>query len=229
MVNKMDIVGCLSGKTAEECKKQIKKAVEQGATMVELRIDYLEKFDGVQEIIQSSPVPLIVTFRRKENGGLFEGNEKLRIETLNQAIKSGADYVDIELDAKDINQVIKTAKENNCQVIVSQHDFNSTPEIKTMQKWLVQASKLGDIVKIVPKANSTEDAEKVIILLEIARQLNIPIVSFAMGEKGKNTRALSLVFGSKWTYCSIDNAVGPGQVSIKEMKEVLKDNVKPKN
>ena len=112
----MDIVGCLSGKTAEECKKQIKKAVEQGATMVELRIDYLEKFDGVQEIIQSSPVPLIVTFRRKENGGLFEGNEKLRIETLNQAIKSGADYVDIELDAKDINQVIKTAKENNCQV-----------------------------------------------------------------------------------------------------------------
>ena len=229
MVNKMDIVGCLSGKTAEECKKQIKKAVEQGATMVELRIDYLEKFDGVQEIIQSSPVPLIVTFRRKENGGLFEGNEKLRIETLNQAIKSGADYVDIELDAKDINQVIKTAKENNCQVIVSQHDFNSTPEIKTMQKWLVQASKLGDIVKIVPKANSTEDAEKVIVLLEIARQLNIPIVSFAMGEKGKNTRALSLVFGSKWTYCSIDNAVGPGQVSIKEMKEVLKDNVKPKN
>ncbi|HLD60031.1 MAG TPA: type I 3-dehydroquinate dehydratase [Candidatus Bilamarchaeaceae archaeon] len=225
----MDIVGCLSGKTAEECKKQIKKAVEQGATMVELRIDYLEKFDGVQEIIQSSPVPLIVTFRRKENGGLFEGNEKLRIETLNQAIKSGADYVDIELDAKDINQVIKTAKENNCQVIVSQHDFNSTPEIKTMQKWLVQASKLGDIVKIVPKANSTEDAEKVIILLEIARQLNIPIVSFAMGEKGKNTRAFSLVFGSKWTYCSIDNAVGPGQVSIKEMKEVLKDNVKPKN
>ncbi len=225
----MDIVGCLSGKTAEECKKQIKKAVEQGATMVELRIDYLEKFDGVQEIIQSSPVPLIVTFRRKENGGLFEGNEKLRIETLNQAIKSGADYVDIELDAKDINQVIKTAKENNCQVIVSQHDFNSTPEIKTMQKWLVQASKLGDIVKIVPKANSTEDAEKVIILLEIARQLNIPIVSFAMGEKGKNTRALSLVFGSKWTYCSIDNAVGAGQVSIKEMKEVLKDNVKPKN
>ena len=225
----MDIVGCLSGKTAEECKKQIKKAVEQGATMVELRIDYLEKFDGVQEIIQSSPVPLIVTFRRKENGGLFEGNEKLRIETLNQAIKSGADYVDIELDAKDINQVIKTAKENNCQVIVSQHDFNSTPEIKTMQKWLVQASKLGDIVKIVPKANSTEDAEKVIVLLEIARQLNIPIVSFAMGEKGKNTRALSLVFGSKWTYCSIDNAVGPGQVSIKEMKEVLKDNVKPKN
>src|SRR3989338_4043914 len=225
MVNKMDIVGCLSGKTAEECKKQIKKAVEQGATMVELRIDYLEKFDGVQEIIQSSPVPLIVTFRRKENGGLFEGNEKLRIETLNQAIKSGADYVDIELDAKDINQVIKTAKENNCQVIVSQHDFNSTPEIKTMQKWLVQASKLGDIVKIVPKANSTEDAEKVIVLLEIARQLNIPIVSFAMGEKGKNTRALSIVFGSKWTYCSIDNAVGPGQVSIKEMKEVLKDNV----
>ena len=98
-----------------------------------------------------------------------------------------------------------------------------------MQKWLVQASKLGDIVKIVPKANSTEDAEKVIVLLEIARQLNIPIVSFAMGEKGKNTRAFSLVFGSKWTYCSIDNAVGPGQVSIKEMKEVLKDNVKPKN
>ncbi|NYZ79031.1 type I 3-dehydroquinate dehydratase [Candidatus Micrarchaeota archaeon] len=220
------IVGCINEKTAKGCIRAIKKAARHGASLVELRIDHLDTLDAssLQQIIRASPLPVIATLRRKGNGGLFKGKEGKRIEILKAAINAGAKYVDIELDSSENEQceIRALANATACRVIVSQHDFRSTPSSRTLLSWLDKGSRVGDIVKIATKADDIEDCARILNLLGTARKRGIPLVAFAMGEKGKFTRVVSLLCGSLWTYCATTKSVAPGQISIRDVRESMR-------
>lgn len=221
------IVGCISERTVNGCVQAINSAVEQGASMVELRIDYLNQKDPVslQKIVSASHRPVIAACRKKKDGGLFVGNENERIEILKTVVKRGEiDYVDIEMDSseKHIREIKELARASSCTVVVSKHYFKGTPRIETLTKWLDRASKLGDIVKIVTQANNAQDCTRILDLIEIANKKEIPIVAFAMGEKGKFTRVVSLFCGSQWTYCAVGKAVAPGQMTIGDVEESIR-------
>ena len=100
-------------KTVEEAIIDIKLA-EKEADVIELRADYLKNPD-VKFLIKSSQKPVIVTNRKKSEGGLYEGEERERVKLLVEAMKSGADYIDIEFSVEDsILEEIKNKKENGC-------------------------------------------------------------------------------------------------------------------
>ena len=46
--------------------------------------------------------PFIVTNRRREEGGRYEGDEKKRLAILREAAELGADFVDVELRQRTI-------------------------------------------------------------------------------------------------------------------------------
>lgn len=186
---------------------------EQGADLVELRLDYLSDFPELGRLLKDRPTPTIVTCRRHEDGGRWQFAEEQRLSLLRSAIDQGVEYVDLE---KDVAGQIPRA--GTTQRIVSHHDFEETPdrleEIHAEMRGLD-----SDIVKLVTMAKSPSDMVRV---LKVVDRSPVPTVGFCMGELGLPSRILCAKYGSPFTYAaaSSDREVAPGQLSFDDMRKV---------
>ena len=72
------------------------RMVEQGAQLVELRLDYVVRAVNLKRIIAERPGPVIVTCRRQSDGGKWTGSEEERLMLLRSAIAEQVEYVDLE-------------------------------------------------------------------------------------------------------------------------------------
>src|SRR5436309_3034254 len=80
---------------------EIQEAGKRGATLIELRLDFLAKAPDFKRLLADKPCPMIATVRRPEDGGRWGGSEFERHTLLRQAIVSGFDWVDLETDVAD--------------------------------------------------------------------------------------------------------------------------------
>src|SRR5262249_42105722 len=100
-----------------------KHLVEQGAKLVELRLDYINGEVNLRRLLDDRPCPVIVTCRRERDGGKWAGDEASRLMLLRSAIAKGVEYVDLEEDvATTITRYGPTKR------IISLHDFRKTPD-----------------------------------------------------------------------------------------------------
>ncbi len=190
--------------------------------IIEVRIDIIgESWTSIAGRLKR---PWIACNRRKEEGGMWYGDEERRVKELLKALQLGAEYVDIELLSPQINRVVEEVKLKGKKVIVSCHDFNGTPSYYELKKIFEREIEAGaDICKIVTFAKKFED--NITILKFIRQESNMaPLVSFCMGEMGIVSRILSPFFGSKFTYTSTDEGLesAAGQVSIENLREFYK-------
>jgi 3-dehydroquinate dehydratase/shikimate dehydrogenase len=188
---------------------------QRGAKLVELRVDWLARAPDVPRLLKQRPTPVIVTCRRREDGGKWNGTEDERRTVLRTAIVSGADYVDLEDDiAASIPRYGKTKR------IVSHHDFDSTPD-NLDEIWAAMAGMNPDIIKLVTTAKSPSDCVRVLKLVSTAK---IPTVGFCMGEFGIPSRILCGRYGSPFTYAamSTQREVAPGQLTFQQMTDVYR-------
>ncbi len=131
---------------------------------------------------------MICTVQRPQDGGRWRGSEEERQTILRQAIVSGVEYVDLELDAAE-----KIRRYGKTKRIVSFHDFQGTPEnLEEIHAQL--AGKDADIVKVVTTAQTPLDCVR---LLKLARSAKVPTIAFCMGEIGLISRILCGRFGSR--------------------------------
>src|SRR6266576_3428071 len=72
--------------------------VQQGARLVELRLDYINGEVNLRRLLVDRPCAVVVTCRRERDGGKFERNEETRQMLLRTAIAEGVEYVDLEED-----------------------------------------------------------------------------------------------------------------------------------
>jgi len=183
---------------------------EQGAKMVELRLDYISGDIPVRALLEKRPTPVVATCRRRSEGGKFSGSEDQRLQVLRTAIAEGADYVDLEEDvAAVVRRFGKTKR------IVSHHDFRQTPpDLEDIHARLSELD--ADIVKIAVMANSPHDNLRV---LKLVQQAKVPTVGFCMGEFGQPSRILTARFGSPFTYATFhqERELAPGQLSFDQM------------
>ncbi len=141
----------ITSSTVEEAIIDINKA-EKIADVIELRLDYLKNPD-LKVLIESCHKPVIVTNRKKSEGGLYEGDEKERVKLLQDAIAFGADYIDIEFSTPEsFLEYFKNNKEKT-NLILSYHNFKKVP--KNLQGIFDEMVKKGfDIIKLVVMDNS---------------------------------------------------------------------------
>ncbi|WP_286763681.1 type I 3-dehydroquinate dehydratase, partial [Rhodopirellula sp. UBA1907] len=66
--------------------------VEQGAQLVELRLDYISRAVDLKRLLNDRPGPVVATVRRKEDGGRWERSEQDRLMLLRSVIAAGAEY-----------------------------------------------------------------------------------------------------------------------------------------
>jgi 3-dehydroquinate dehydratase type I len=201
------------------------RAVEEGkrlADLIELRVDYLRNAE-LEKLLKAGERPLIVTNRRKAEGGRYRGDEKKRLAILRQAADLGAAFVDVEMrtERSSLRELIKN--KNGTRMILSSHDFQRTLSPSALRKLLDRMMRQGaDVAKIATFARSWDDNLKVLALIPYARKRGQAIVTFCMGEKGKMSRIFSPLMGAAWTYASLGRrrASAPGQLTVTEMRGI---------
>ena len=62
--------------------------------LVELRLDRFGKAPDVGELLAAKPKPVIVSCRRPQDGGQWNGSEEERLTILRQCVVKKADYVE---------------------------------------------------------------------------------------------------------------------------------------
>jgi 3-dehydroquinate dehydratase / shikimate dehydrogenase len=198
-----------------------KHLVEQGARLVELRLDYISGEVNIKRLVTDRPCPVVITVRRPQDGGKYAGSEEQRQLLLRTAIAEGVEYIDLEDDvAAQIPRFGRTKR------IVSVHDFRKTPEhLDEIHQRLLACD--PDIVKISAMANHPHDNLR---LLRLAQQSKTPTIGLCMGDIGIPTRILAGKFGSPLTYATFshERTLAPGQLSFQQMNEIYHyDSINP--
>jgi 3-dehydroquinate dehydratase/shikimate dehydrogenase len=188
---------------------------EAGVDMVELRVDYIGRAINLSRLIEDRPTPIIVTARRREDGGRWMKSEEERIVLLRSAIAAGVDYIDLEADiASEIPRYGKTKR------IVSYHDFDETPD-NLEELHGAMAEEDADIVKIATMANRFSDN---IRMIDLVRNAKVPTIGICMGEIGMITRLLADRLGSPFTFATFSGGrkMAPGQIDWKDMRDLYR-------
>jgi 3-dehydroquinate dehydratase-1 len=199
---------CIAHKNYDQCRRILKR--EECA---ELRLDLLDLTKGQVKRLFMMPVKIVATCRE----GKFSDNDRMVL--LETGILSGATYLDIEIEMPDRmkKSLIQLARENDCKVIISYHNFAVTPPLPELRSIIEKCREAGaDIVKIACQIVNASDVVNLLSLYTLEKN----IISFGMGMDGLITRIAAPLMGAEFTYASADkdNKTGPGQVTIKEMR-----------
>jgi len=209
-------------------------AVENGADIVEYRVDSFNELVGVAELVRRSPVGCVVTCRPTWEGGMCELPDQERIPVLESASLAGAEYIDVELvsyrRSANLRQKVhfnagaavdQTApRVDRKGLIVSSHDFEGRPA--RLNNLVAELNDTGcDVCKIVWTARTVRDNLEA---FEILRHRGKPTIALCMGESGLLSRILAPKFGAFLTFASPKAGAGtaPGQVSLREMIELYR-------
>ncbi len=195
-------------------------------SFVELRMDYGGvSLDQVAELCSLAP-RLIYTHRYDAD---LESSKKEDIgnvlSSYYQAIHSGVAYIDLDLSLSEnfLNQVIERARQNNVGLIISSHNYETTPDLATLEALLIKAKSYNpDIIKIVTRAETLSEVSRVLSLYHNPH-LDRPLLAFTMGESTKYSRHLSLKMGAPFIYVCSDKlgATASGQYTVDEALELL--------
>ncbi len=183
---------------------------------VEFRFDLLGfTGDQVEEAVKASR-SCIATFRPGKS------DEVHRIRILATALRSGADYVDIELEADPgyREEIIRAARAGDSDVIVSYHNFESTPEDGRLNEIVAACKAAGaDVVKIACQVEGTGDVQSLLGLYRKAERM----VVIGMGEKGLITRVAAPFMGAEFTFASPGSGkrTAPGQIDRERLAGII--------
>jgi 3-dehydroquinate dehydratase-1 len=197
-------------------EERAKRALEEGADLIELRVDLFENKDPqrVKEravFVKELGGEAILTVRSEREGGKFVP-DRLKIF---QEVSPHTAYTDLELSSRElILPVLASVKKGKGRLILSFHDFERTPPRWIIKEVIREALRYGAIPKIAVMARDEGDVLK---LLCAGGEIQGDKILISMGQAGKISRLAAFISGSIITYCSLDREVAPGQLSVQEM------------
>ena len=122
------------------------------ADLVELRLDSVSDPD-VAGALAGRQRPVILTCRAAWEGGGFKGSEDERRRFLEQAIEQGAEFVDIEWQARFEDLIART---QGRRIVLSSHDFDKMPG-DLPERARAMRSTGAEVIKIAATANRLTD------------------------------------------------------------------------
>jgi 3-dehydroquinate dehydratase-1 len=193
------------------------------ADAIEIRLDAMESFD-LEEMIDRSGRPVIVTYRSRREGGLGNADFGTISRHLLRAAELGADFLDVEYRMPFAYRREVFGKRGRSRVIASLHLPRNTPGAVELETILQRLSSTGaDVVKIVTRAVAPEDNLRVLGLIPKARRMGVEIVAFCMGPLGRVSRVASAVLGGYLTFACLapEEESAEGQIPAAEMKRLM--------
>ena len=207
--------------TADALQKMAKASAY--GDLMEIRLDVMDTFD-LKEIIRAAAKPVIITYRSVKEGGMGRAPYGERILYLEEALKRGADFVDMEHAIPQAYRKSLLEERGNAKLILSKHFCNGTPSKEKLETVFKEMTASGaDVVKIVTYAETREDNLTVLGLVPTAVQMGVEIVAFCMGPLGRVSRVACPLLGGAFTFASLKTGQesAAGQVPVMEMKMIL--------
>ena len=188
----------------------LQSAKNMGSDIAEFRIDYFKNITAevLKNVISESELPLIVTNRNREDGGMFSSGEEVRLELLETAIESKPSFVDIEvaIDREKRDNIIQKARINDVGIICSYHDFRHTPTPNEIFEIYSDINETGaNVAKMVFTPVTDKDIRNILSVTERFSNNEMLFTIFGMRQKGQITRMLTPLLGACLTYCSLYN------------------------
>ena len=201
--NPVRVCAVITEETIDAARNAMQQAAAR-ADLVELRLDYLKDFDftnldALGTLLESKPLPVIITCRAASEGGKQKVDDRVRLRLLVEGARRFADYCDIE--AAHYEQAVKLSPELS-RLIVSYHNFSGTPsDLDAVYDRITSLP--AAVHKIVTHATSVTDSLAIFKLLDRARSEGRSLIALAMGESGFVTRLLAPAHGSFLAYGSL--------------------------
>ena len=205
------LVGVVVASDAREALDVIKKS---NAELYEVRVDSFKTLKELN-LLKSIAFKSIFTLRSFEEGGFQAFSSGERIEIFKKLIEMHPRYVDVEFLSSVRDRVMKMARKEGVEIILSYHDLRGTPDYKSLDE-IANLMSPGNVRKIVTHAMNPEDNLTVLRLYEKYNNL----VAFCMGKIGRISRLMSYYL-APFTYVSLKNAVVDGQFTMEEMRKLI--------
>lgn len=183
--------------------------------VMELRLDRFGKSPDIGEILAARPKPLIMTCRRPDDGGNWEGTDDERLAILRQCIISKSDYVEIELDVADKIREFPPAKR-----VISYYNLSETP-LDILNIYDDMRTKSPDVLKLCTLARTPEEAWP---LVQILAKSSVPTVVVGLGRPGIMLSILSRKLGAPWVYAALERGFEayPGQPTVDDLTKIYR-------
>ena len=216
------ICGVAAAPTAREFAKLVRAAVKETPT-VELRLDWLrtdaerEKFLKWLKRRKWNGITFVATCRRRIGGGKLAGDFGEELYWLMQAREAGCQWCDLEVETlRELPEQSVRGFAVPGKVLLSMHDFRRTPSLPKKVRLPTQAG--VNAIKIAGMARTIGDSVRLLKTVKNSHH----VVAVPMGEVGLPARILALREGSALAYAPVAAATAPGQVGLREMKEMYR-------
>lgn len=223
------------GRTLAQLREEAEMLRSIACDLVEWRVDFFDDVRDIEKVKAAlkqiratlSEKPLLFTFRSAKEGGQQDVGEAFYFELNRSILQTGdIDLVDLELfnEENDIRKLVDEAHARGVKVVMSNHDFDKTPEKDEILKRLRRMQDLGaDLPKIAVMPKSASD---VLTLLDATRTMketyaDCPLITMSMGGQGVISRLSGEVFGSALTFGAAKQASAPGQINVDELRRIL--------
>ena len=229
------------GPTVEDILSQVKEAVKAKVDLIELRPDmwmkcsnisedeYIPKIVTFVEEVQSkvADMPVLFTWRTLGEGGETPLCSDNYIKLLQAIVDQDLVLaIDVELFAytEEIGSVMKQAHQQGIQMVMSYHNFQSTPDIETLHVYAERMVSVGaQVIKFALMPTTNDD---VLSVLQFTKELTerypqLPRITMSMGQLGQMTRTCGHVFGNCLTFGTLGHVSAPGQVEVEVLKQLV--------
>ncbi len=182
--------------------------------LLEIRMDRFGIAPEIGELLYHKPAPVIMSCRRPEDGGAWDGTEAERLALLRQCLANKADYLEIELDVAD---KIDPAPPTKRLITYTVKKEDKAADI--LKRYEEAQSKKPDVIKLATAATTPEEAWP---LVQILAKPAVPTVVQGMGKAGIMLTVLAKKIGAPWTYAALEKGMEayPGQPSVRELHEI---------
>ncbi len=200
-------------------------AARDHADLVEFRMDLAtDPLDALR--VYDGTLPLLVTNRVEWEGGESPDTSG-RLDALAIAVElPHVEAVDLELaalESGDAERVREHAHAHDAHVVVSTHDFETTPDPDKLEESLRSACENGDVGKLAVTAESPGDALDLLSATWELTSAGETVATMAMGEAGRHSRAVAPLYGSRIGYAPVDpaDATAPGQYDLATLRRLV--------
>ncbi len=189
--------------------------------LFELRLDALFPGKGLERKTSRLPAPFIITARHPAEGGRNNLPASVRRQLLERFLP-GAQYIDIELrSAKPFRKLLDRARRHRVEVIVSFHDYRTTPSLGSLRAKAARARGLG--AALFKVATRTDTARQLSRLLEftLTTKPALRVSAMGIGRLGIFSRILLAQSGAVLVYTSLGKPRVPGQVTLDQWRGMM--------
>lgn len=187
--------------------------------LFELRLDYLVGIENELENKMSRlRVPVIITSRHPTEGGANNLSLKRRRELLSRFLPQ-ARYVDLELrSVRAFPSLLDEARRRNVGRIISFHDLDSTPSLRSLHAKARAAKSYGaDVFKIATRTDAPAQLARLLNFVS-NQDGSLPLSAMGIGKLGGISRVALARSGSVLTYASLEAKRIEGQLSVKQLR-----------